>query len=206
MILCVCVIKRLFVILGCLFDVRWFDRRVETAPDYWIFSNVFSVLMIVLLAYAGEIVVGERFWLLSSILILTLEKSVLGDMVREKFFIGSTELAAAAAADAAAAARWASYRAWVRMWRVIMSRRQAAYGHCGHLYGFSPVCVRWCVDKWSERENTWLQTTEKKREKKRMKSKAHQHFQNWSFGWKKEFWKLNHRKDIKNLIIINCIK
>lgn len=47
-----------------------------------------------------------------------------------------------------------SYREWVRMCRVIMSRRHAAYGHCGHLYGFSPVCVRWCVLKWSDRENT----------------------------------------------------
>lgn len=63
-----------------------------------------------------------------------------------------------AATAAAAAARWASYRAWVRMCRVIISRRQAAYGHWGHLYGFSPVWVRWCVDRWSERENTWLQT------------------------------------------------
>jgi uncharacterized Zn-finger protein len=26
-----------------------------------------------------------------------------------------------------------------------MSLRQATYGHCGHLYGFSPVCVRLCV-------------------------------------------------------------
>lgn len=194
MILCVCVIKRLFVILGCLFDVRWFDRRVETAPDYWIFSNVFSVLMIVLLAYAGEIVVGERFWLLSSILILTLEKSVLGDMVREKFFIGSTELAAAAAADAAAAARWASYRAWVRMWRVIMSRRQAAYGHCGHLYGFSPVCVRWCVDKWSERENTWLQTAEKKKRKETYEIKSTSTFSKLEFWLKKGILEIKSQK------------
>ena len=37
---------------------------------------------------------------------------------------------------------------------VIMSLLQAEYGQDGHLYGFSPVCVRWWVDKWSLRENT----------------------------------------------------
>lgn len=47
-----------------------------------------------------------------------------------------------------------SYREWVFMCRVIMSRRQAAYGHCGHLYGLSPVCVRWWVERWSLREKT----------------------------------------------------
>jgi len=34
--------------------------------------------------------------------------------------------------------------------RVIISRLQAEYGHCGHLYGFSPVCVLWWVLKWSD--------------------------------------------------------
>jgi len=51
-----------------------------------------------------------------------------------------------------------SYLAWVLMCRVIISRRQAAYGHWGHLYGFSPVWVLWCVDRWSDRENTCPQT------------------------------------------------
>ena len=35
-----------------------------------------------------------------------------------------------------------------------MSLLQAEYGQDGHLYGFSPVCVRWWVDRWSLRENT----------------------------------------------------
>lgn len=41
-------------------------------------------------------------------------------------------------------------RVCVRKWRVIMSLRQAEYGHCGHLYGFSPVWVLWWVLKWSD--------------------------------------------------------
>lgn len=36
--------------------------------------------------------------------------------------------------------------------RVSTSLRLAAYGHTLHLYGFSSVCVRRCVRKWSERE------------------------------------------------------
>lgn len=39
---------------------------------------MFSVLMIVLAAYAGDNVFGETLWLLSSILIFTLDKLVLG--------------------------------------------------------------------------------------------------------------------------------
>jgi len=38
---------------------------------------------------------------------------------------------------------------------VIMSRLHAAYGQVGHWYGFSPVWVRWWVDRWSDREKTW---------------------------------------------------
>jgi len=38
---------------------------------------------------------------------------------------------------------------------VIISLLQAAYGQLGHWYGFSPVCVLWWVDRWSDRENTW---------------------------------------------------
>jgi len=51
-----------------------------------------------------------------------------------------------------------SYRVCVRMCLVIMSRLHAAYGHCGHLYGFSPVWVRWWVLRWSDLENTWPHT------------------------------------------------
>ena len=37
---------------------------------------------------------------------------------------------------------------------VIMSLLHAEYGQDGHLYGFSPVCVLWCVERWSLREKT----------------------------------------------------
>ena len=41
---------------------------------------------------------------------------------------------------------------------VIMSLLHAEYGQDGHLYGFSPVWVRWCVERWSLRENTWRES------------------------------------------------
>ena len=44
---------------------------------------------------------------------------------------------------------------WTFKCRVIMSRRQAAYEHSGQVYGFSPVCVRKCVERWSLREK-WV--------------------------------------------------
>lgn len=42
------------------------------------------------------------------------------------------------------------FRVCVLRCRVIMSLLHAEYGHWGHLYGFSPVWVRWWVLKWSD--------------------------------------------------------